>query len=180
MGERFLITGKDRPTRTGPNGLEHHRGKNLGCFVIVIGPEVSTILVAPGSHSCVFYSDEEKGKLCELIKLKEVGLPRKCVLLKHGNVEHAGGEWERIHGLHDHLCLIYENANLKDAVTFMYVASMQRAIQNNCKVLLGEVHPLYLSDEKESADDKVSRNMATVKVLGGGTKVVLSINGLTT
>lgn len=49
-------------------------------------------------------------------------------------------------------------------------------MQKKHELLLGVVDPLYLSDEKESADDKTLRNAVTVEMKCG--EVVLWINFL--
>lgn len=50
----------------------------------------------------------------------------------------------------------------KDTAAFVYGDSLQRDVQNKREVLIGDIHSSYLSDEKENADDNVSKNMVTV------------------
>lgn len=52
---------------------------------------------------------------------------------------------------------------MKTALAFTYGDSTYRHIQNNFEVLLRDVDSFNLSDEKESAYDKVSRNTVTVE-----------------
>lgn len=58
--------------------------------------------------------------------------------------------------------------DLKDATGLAYNDSMQCDVRNKRKALLGDVNPLYLSDEKEDADYKMSKNTVTVQMTGVG------------
>lgn len=80
---RFLITRKGCQPQTGPNDFAHRSGKRLWCLVIVNWSQRRTMCVAPGSHHHVFYSDEEKAKLFEIIMQKEMKLSRECMIFEH-------------------------------------------------------------------------------------------------
>lgn len=67
-------------------------------------------------------------RLCEIIKMEEMKLPRECVLLRNGNIQHAGGRKEEIHGLRYHLDLFSEYENMNDA--FANGDLMQHTVQN--------------------------------------------------
>lgn len=65
------------------------------------------------SHNYVSDSDEEKTKLCRVIKMVKAKLRRECVLLGHGNVEHAGHERKGNYFLQYHSGLILHDVELK-------------------------------------------------------------------
>lgn len=62
------------------------------------------------------------------------------------------------------LYLTPEVVDLGDAMAFEYRDAMLHSVQNKRRVYLGVALHLYLSDEKESADNKVYRITVTVKV----------------
>lgn len=45
----------------------------------------------------------------------------------------------------------------KDAATFAYCDSMQRNVQSRSEIFLDDLNPLYMFDQKEDLDAKVSR-----------------------
>lgn len=59
-----------------------------------------------------------------------------------------------------------EYVNLRHAAAFVYRDSMQREMQNKCEVILSDVDLLYMSTEKECADDNKSKSTVTVKLTG--------------
>lgn len=70
--------------------FEHRQERNLGCVVVVNGSEECTLLVAPRSRNYVLSSDEKKPKLCEIIKIEDIKLPKEVLLFGHMNVQHEG------------------------------------------------------------------------------------------
>lgn len=75
-------------------------------------------------------SYKEVASLNERIKMKELRLSRKCVLLGHGNVQHVAHVWNKNQWLRYHLYLISENVHLKDAVAFEYDNTMWHNARN--------------------------------------------------
>lgn len=67
-----------------------------------------------------------------------------------------------------HLCLILEDEGLKDAAAFAPGKSMQLGLLNKPKVLLGDMDPIYMSHERDGADNNVLGNTVTVKMTGEG------------
>lgn len=57
--------------------------------VIVNGAEGCIILVIPGSRIYMFYSDEKKAKMCQVIMTEQVRLPSGCIFTR----ERATWEW---------------------------------------------------------------------------------------
>lgn len=86
IGGRILITEKHCPAQAGRSNFEHRSEKNAGYFLITNGSEDYTISVAPESQKYVFYSDEGKGRLCQVLGTEEVRVVRGCVFFGHGNV----------------------------------------------------------------------------------------------
>lgn len=160
---RFLITGKSCPLQMGHKDLEHRLRKSLRYFVVVNGSEQCTIPVAPGSHGYVYCFVEEAATVCKIIKMKEMKLPKKCVLLGHWNEQHAGGGRKASHGLGYRLYLIPEDVDLKDAAAFTYRDSMQRDVQHEPEALLGDTGQLHNADRKEGAHNNVSRNTIPIE-----------------
>lgn len=68
----------------------------------------------------MLFSDDDKPELCEIMKMKERELPRRCVYLKHGNLQHVGAGWKVGHRLWYHLYVILEDGNLKDGATCVH------------------------------------------------------------
>lgn len=66
-----------------------------------------------------------------------------------------GGGRERNHYLQYHIHLIPEDVQLKDAVAYAYVYSMQMDVDNKRVLFLSNEHLLYLPHEMEGADDKI-------------------------
>lgn len=62
------------------------------------------------------------------------------------------------------MSLIRKDVDLKDVVAFVYVESMQHGVQNKREVLLDDVSPMHISDEKEGTDDIVSRNAINLEM----------------
>lgn len=77
IGGQVLITGKGCAPQKGHEDIEHLRGKHLYYFVFGNGPEECKTNFAAGSHSCVSYCDEKKAKICNVIKMECVKLPKK-------------------------------------------------------------------------------------------------------
>lgn len=98
-----------------------------------------------------------------MINLKESKLPRECVTFERGNLQHAGGRWKRSHGSEYHSYQIQKTVDLKDTVVFAYEDSMQCEVRRKCEVSPGDADPMYMSDGKERADDRVSRSTITVE-----------------
>lgn len=73
-----------------------------------------------------------------------------------------------------------DDVDVRDAASFTYGDSMQRGVQNDRGVLFGDSCFLYLSGEKDDADDNMSWDTVTVEMMQKGTKIVLWINGWTT
>lgn len=94
------------PLQTGRNDLVHRRGKNPGYFVADNGSAVHMIWVAPGTHHCTFYTDEDKSEPCKGIKTEAGKQPREFVFFKSWNVRHADGGWKGNYGLSFYLNLI--------------------------------------------------------------------------
>lgn len=88
---RSPITKKEWLPQTKHNDFKHNRGRNPRSFVIGDGSEECTIWIEPGSHKYVFYSDEKKADLSEVLKMEEVKLQKEHVLFGHGLMQHAGG-----------------------------------------------------------------------------------------
>lgn len=57
---------------------------------------------------------------------------------------------------------------MKDAVAFAYDGSMHHGVRKKHEVFLGDVNPLHMSDDKEGADNNVSRKTDTEKMTKGG------------
>lgn len=72
----------------------------------------------------MFHSEEDKAKLCKVIIMKEVNLPRECVLFGRGSLRHAGDGWKGSHHFRNHLHMTLEDVDLQDA--FAYGDLMQR------------------------------------------------------
>lgn len=123
-----------------------------------------------GIKNDVFYSLEEKGKLCEVIKMKRVSFQRGCVLFKHSNLQHAGTGWKDSHGLRYHMYLIPGDVYCNDAVACAYGDSRKRNVQNKRKVPLSDADHLSPSYDKARAYDNTSRNAITVEMTGEGKK----------
>lgn len=68
----------------------------------------------------MFNSENDKSKLSRVIKMKEVGLPKECVIIRHGNVKRAGGGWNGNNGLNHHLYLIPKDVDWKDTGLLAY------------------------------------------------------------
>lgn len=92
--DRFLITGEDHPPQTKDNDFEHRKWSNPGYIVIVNVIEQGMFRVAPGRHKCVFYSEEWKAKLYQVVKMEEVRQVKECVLSGHRSERSAGGGWK--------------------------------------------------------------------------------------
>lgn len=95
-GGHFQITEKDRLRQTEHYDTEHRRKKHLEYFVLVNGTEECTIWVAPRNQHYVFHADDEKLKMCKIIKMEEMKLSRQCVYLLQRKVQHAGGDGKKI------------------------------------------------------------------------------------
>lgn len=102
--------------------------------------------------------------------MEKVSLPRERVFLVHGNVPHSGGGSKANYRLRYDLDLIPENVDLNDAVVFAYGHTTQCKIRNKREALLGDVDPLYRSQEKESGDNNASRSTINVDMTGGWDK----------
>lgn len=72
----------------------------------------------------MLYSEDEKVKLCKVIRIEEVRLLRECVFFGHENMQHEDGSRKGNHELRYHLYLIPEDVALKYAVAFSHVDSM--------------------------------------------------------
>lgn len=72
-------------------------------FVTVSGSEECATRDVAGSHTYMLYSEEEKAKMCKVVRTEEVKLPRVCAFFGHGNVQHPGEWWKGIQGLLYHL-----------------------------------------------------------------------------
>lgn len=69
----------------------------------------------------------------------------------------------------------------EDTDVLAYGDSGQREVRKKCQVLLGNVGPLYMSDEEEGADKNVSKDTTSVEMKGErGTRIVLLVYGWTT
>lgn len=86
-GPRILIAGKNSPSQNGHNDFERLWCKYPRSFVMVNGYEKCTILVPSQSHNYVLYSDKEKAKLGEVIKMEKVVLSGKCEFVGDENVQ---------------------------------------------------------------------------------------------
>lgn len=93
------------------------------------------------------------------VMIEEVKLPRECVLCGHRNLQWDSGGWNRKHRLRYPLYPIPEDMNPKSESVFGNGVSAQREVQNKRKALMGDVDPLFTSDEKDHVDDSVSRLM---------------------
>lgn len=83
-------------------------------------------------------------------------------------------------GLRHHLYLLLEEVELRDALAIAFGPFLQRKLRSKGEVLLCHVNPLYVADEKEGVDDKVSRNtgMCGDEGTGGRKKCYDSMAGL--
>lgn len=63
-----------------------------------------------------------------------------------------------------HLYLILEDVDLVNTAALAYEAAMQREGRNKHEALLGDLLPLYRTDEKEGADDNVSASKISVEM----------------
>lgn len=78
-GGRFRIIRKLSPPKTEHSKFENSLGKNLCYFVIVNGSEEFTVCVSPESRHSIFHFNENKAKLCKVVELEELKLPRLSV-----------------------------------------------------------------------------------------------------
>lgn len=124
----FVIIGRDWPPQTWNNDFERRRGKNPEYLPIVNESKAWAICVSPESHNHVFCSETGEVKLCRIVEMKEVKMPRKS--LGHETVRVAGGGWKRNHRPRYHRYLITGDTGLKDAASFAFGDLMQR---NVCK-----------------------------------------------
>lgn len=68
----------------------------------------------------MFYAEKLNAKLCNIIKIEELRLPREYRFFELGNVQDVGSEEVKgYHGLQFLLYLISDNADLKDATGFV-------------------------------------------------------------
>lgn len=116
----------------------------------------------------MYYTNEDKDKLCKMIRPEEVKLPRERVFFGHWNIPHVVGGSKDNHVWRSHLYLVPENIHLKDAVAFPYEDSMQPEMRKKHNVLLCCVDSLYMSYEKKVAYDNVYRNTICVTMTREG------------
>lgn len=95
---------------------------------------------------------------------------REYVCFGDRKVKHRGGGWKINHGLRYNPYQIHEDVALTGRVAFVYSDSVQHDVRDRRKVLLGDANLLYVSDEKKRAENMMSRNTATVNMLGDGDK----------
>lgn len=65
---QYPSTGENGQSQTGYKDLWQRRGESRAYFVIVCGAEECSTWIAFRIHNYVFYSEEEKARLCEIIK----------------------------------------------------------------------------------------------------------------
>lgn len=120
------------------------------------------------SHNKELRSDKKNDNLSKLIKTEDVRMSGEYVRLEHGSVQYVGDGRKANHGVRNPVHRILEDMDLKDVVAFSYNNSKQIDVRNKRKVLLGNVNPLYLSDENENADDSMSKTKDTANMTEEG------------
>lgn len=76
----------------------------------------------------MFCSDKENARLCDVMKMKQMELPRKRILFENGNMQHVCGGCIRNPGMRGHLYLISEHVNLRDTFAFVYGDEMESKV----------------------------------------------------
>lgn len=90
-GGQILFTRMDGSRQTGHKYFEHCRGNNLKYFVIINGTEECTTSNAAGIQNYLFLPNQEKAKLCNVMKMKELRVWKECFIFVHDTVQHASG-----------------------------------------------------------------------------------------
>ena len=96
-GGRFLLTSKDCPRQASHNDFDfrnHSPNDSPGYFCIVNGEDPFPLWVIPGSQKLLKYSDDERKKLRDILKLEKIVVPESSIFIGHGHLTHAGAGWE--------------------------------------------------------------------------------------
>lgn len=88
-----FLSGRNVEAQAGHNDFEHDRDKSAGFFDIITGSFTAFVYVYPGSHYCVFYTNDERPTLTKILRIEEVTIPSDSEFIGHGYFQHAGGEW---------------------------------------------------------------------------------------
>lgn len=116
----------------------------------------------------MFNFDKMKAMLCKRNMMELLKLLKEYIIFGHGTGQLAGSGWKKEHELQYHQYPIHKDVELKDAVVFAYGAYKYRNVGDKCKVLLGDVDPLYIFDEEKGADNNVFRNRIYVEMTEEG------------
>lgn len=120
-GGRFLITGKTVCHRKGTTTSSIAESRIHSMFCLLAARKKCTIWFVHGIQYYMFCSDEDKASYFGMVfKMERVGCRGECIVLEHGNVQHACGWSKWNHALRYHPYQIPEDLTLKDAVAFPY------------------------------------------------------------
>lgn len=103
--------------RIGQSDVEHLKGKPAGFFGIFTSSKASFLYRNEGSHYTIFCPDDLNEILSLKLTMGETTRPLYSVFVAYGYQQHAGAVWHSKYFLYDHIYLILEDVQLKDAVT---------------------------------------------------------------
>jgi len=120
-GGRFLLSGKNCGIQVEHQDfLVDDSISSPGYFIIVTGPEDGSLMVCPGSHKFVHYTEDEKLALGDVLKYERITIPANSVFIGHGYLQHAGDEYNGSHRMRYHVYLTPEGKTLPDAVVILF------------------------------------------------------------
>lgn len=97
-------------------------------YVLALHQAILFLLLKTRKNSCMFAraciilsrTFLKKEKMANMLKRDSVVLPPYSVFVRHGYLQHAGGEYVRFHDMRYHNYILLDDVNLMDLVAFGY------------------------------------------------------------
>lgn len=145
------------------------RNASPGYFSVCTLCEGTFLLVTPGSHKYVHYSEERRVKLRDSAVLEEVYIPPFSIFFANGYLQHAGSAGTGISSVIIHMYFIPEGMFLPNSVTFGLLGSIE-SLESRHPVALRQLESAEKARERQNVntDTDLPRAEETGSVEGTG------------
>lgn len=103
-----------------------------GSFFIQKGLDLCSVYVCKSLHQLIFYPEDAKRKLADILKIEAVILPSFFVFLGHSYVQHPNVEYLRYGKLRYHVYIFPRTTALHDSIIYDYSWSIGKPTEGNC------------------------------------------------
>ena len=96
-GGRFIVTSEGSSRQASRNEFDHGKhssGDSPGYFCIINGEHAYSLWVIPGSHNLIKYTELDRKRLSQILKLQKINVPARSVFIGHGHLSYASAGWE--------------------------------------------------------------------------------------